>query len=100
MLELKKERSTDYVIGWKSKSLLQSKHFPLHGAFLPDIKHFGNIIGIQFSKTPLAVEQNNYISNIVNAYTTSDLDNMSKFSLRNYTSKNCLFGAINVVTIK
>ena len=36
MLQLKKEKSTDYVIGWKSKSLFESKLLPLHGAFLPN----------------------------------------------------------------
>ena len=40
MLELKKDKGTDYVIGWKSKGLLKSKLLPFHGAFLPNIKHF------------------------------------------------------------
>ena len=57
MSESEKVKRTDYVPGWKSKGLLQSKHFPLHGAFLPGKKRFGNIIVIQFSKTPLVLEK-------------------------------------------
>ena len=63
--------------------MLQSKNFPLHDPFLPDIKHFRNAIGIQFSKTPLVVEQNSYITKIVNDYITYDLDKMPKVAVRN-----------------
>ena len=36
-LELRKDKSTDYVIGWKSKDLCKSKLLSLHGTFLPNI---------------------------------------------------------------
>ena len=95
-LELIKDKSTDYVIGWKSKVLFESKLLPLHGAFLPNIKYFYYKIGMQFSNTPLVVEQNNYATKIVNAYIVYDLDNWTKIPFRNVTSKNCLFGATNI----
>ena len=49
MLELRKDKDTDYVIGWKSKGLFESKFFPWHGAFLPNIKYIGYKIVVQFS---------------------------------------------------
>ena len=33
MLELIKNKGTDYVIDWKSEGLLKSKILPSHGAF-------------------------------------------------------------------
>ena len=36
--------------------------------FLHSIKHSGNRMGIKFDKDTLAVEQNNYVSKIVNVY--------------------------------
>ena len=52
--------STEYVIRWKSKGVHNSKLIALlHSTFLPTIKCFEYIIGIQFNKTPLVVEQNN-----------------------------------------
>ena len=41
MLELKKGKGTDYVIGWKSNGLFKFKFLSLHGAFLTEIKCFG-----------------------------------------------------------
>ena len=58
MLELKKDKGTDYNIGWKSKGLFESKLLPLHSACLPNIKHVGYKIGIQFHKTPIFWIQN------------------------------------------
>ena len=46
MLELKIGKGTDYVIGWKSTGLFQSKLLPLHGPFLPNLKYFRYKIGI------------------------------------------------------
>ena len=66
MLELKKDKSTECVIGWKSKGVYKSKLIPLHGSFLPNIKYFRNKIGIQFHRTPLVIEQNNKATKIVN----------------------------------
>ena len=46
---------------------------------------------------PLAVEQNNYLNKIVNVYIVYDLDAWPKIRLRNFTLKNCLFGATNTI---
>ena len=54
-------------------------------------------IGIQFNNTPLVIEQINYSSKIANVYIVNDLDNWPKNPLRNFTLKNCLFGATNTV---
>ena len=45
----------------------------------------------------LAVEQNNYLTKIVNVYIVYDLDAWLKIQLRNFTLKNCLFGATNTI---
>ena len=54
-------------------------------------------MGRKFDKDPLAVEQNNYASKIVNAYIVYDLDAWLKNSTNNFKFKNCLFGATTVV---
>ena len=65
---------------------------PSHGAFLPNIKNFDYEIRLQFSKLPLVVEQNNYSTK-----TVYDLDNWLTSPIRNFTLKNCLLGATNIV---
>ena len=77
--------------------MLKSEHLPLHGAFLPNIKYFGYKIRIQFNNSPLVLKQNKYVPKIVNAYTVYDLDNWPKTPLNNFTLKNCLSGATNIV---
>ena len=59
MLELKINKSTEYIIGWKSKGLFDPKLKALHVAFLPNVKYFRKNIGIQFNNTPLVIEQIN-----------------------------------------
>ena len=54
-------------------------------------------MGIKFDKDPLAVEQNNDLNEIANVYIVYDLAGWPKFPLRNFTLKNCLFGATNRV---
>ena len=85
MLELKKDNDTDYVIRWKWKDLFKLKMFPLHGAFLPNIKYFEYKIGIQFNNTPLVAEQNNYMnkwwkltSSMTDDWPTNLLKNLKK----------------------
>ena len=39
-------------------------------------------VGVKFNKDPLAVEQNNYATKIVNAYTIYDLDAWSNNAAR------------------
>ena len=57
----------DYAIVCKSKGLFKSKVFPLHGAFLLNIKHFRYKLRIQLNKIPLVVEEINYMTKPVNA---------------------------------
>ena len=54
-LELQKEKSTDYVISWKSKGILNSKLKPLCSAFLHIIKLSEYRMGIKLDEDPLAV---------------------------------------------
>ena len=65
-------------------------HFDLttDSAFLPNVKYFEVKIRIQFNNTP---------PKIVNVYIIYDLDNWPKNPLRNFTLKDCLFGATNIV---
>ena len=65
--ELKKKiKGTDYVLIWKSKGLFNYKLKPLHNAFLHSIKLSKYRLAIKFDKDHLAVEQNNYLTKIVN----------------------------------
>ena len=73
-LELKKYKSTDYVFCLKSKTVYNSQLKPLCTAFLHRIKLSGYIMGIKFGEDPLYVEQNNYLTKIVNVYVVYDLD--------------------------
>ena len=61
------------------------------------MKNFGCRIGIPFNKTPLVVDRNNYATKIVNSYILYCLDNWLKIPLRNFTLKNYLFGATDIV---
>ena len=74
MLELKKDKVIDYVFSWKSKGVYNPKLKPLYNTFLHSVKHFGYKMGIKFDKDSLAVEQNNYLTKIVNVYIGYDLD--------------------------
>ena len=65
--------------------------------FVHSINYFGCKIGIKFDGDPLVVEQNNYATKIVNAYIVYELDMWPKNLLDNFTLKNCLFGATNIV---
>ena len=56
---------------------------PLYTAFLHNIKLSVSKIGIQFNKSVLVVEQNNYATKIVNAYIAYDLDDCPKIPLNN-----------------
>ena len=54
-------------------------------------------MGIKFEKDTLAVEQNNYLTEMVNVYTAYDLDGWPRNSTNNLKCKNCLPGATNIV---
>ena len=71
----------------------------LYTAFLNSIKLSSCRTGIKADKEPLAVEQNNYLTKIVNIYIVYDLDPWPKVPLRNFTLKNYLLGAASVVKI-
>ena len=66
-------------------------------AFFHSIKLSGYRIAIKFDKDPLPVEQNNYLTKIVNVYIVYDLDAWLRNPTNNFKFKNCLFGATNVV---
>ena len=43
------------------------------------------------------MEQNNYLTNILNIYNDYDLDEWPRYSTSNLKFQNCLFGATNIV---
>ena len=47
-------------------------------------------MGVKFDKDPFAIEQNNYLTKIVNIYVVYDLEACPKIILRNFAAKNCL----------
>ena len=96
-LEIKKDKGTDYVLSWKSKGLYSSKLKPLYTAFLHSIKLSGHKMGVKFDKDPLAVEQNNYLTKILNAYIVCDLSDWPRDPTNNFKFKTCLFGPTNIV---
>ena len=63
----------NYLFYWKSKGIYSSKLKQLYTAFLHSIKLSGYKIGIEFDKDLLDVEQNNYITKIINVYSVYDL---------------------------
>ena len=86
-----------YVLSWKSNGVYNPKLKPLYTAFLHSIKLCGYKMGMKFDKYPLAVEQNNYLTKIVNIYIVYDLVTWPKILFKIFTLKNCLFGATNIV---
>ena len=84
-------------LGGNQREYFNSKLKPLNTAFLRNIKISEYRIVIKFDKEPLVIEQNNYLTKIVNVYIVYDLDAWPKILLRNFTLKNCLFGATNIV---
>ena len=56
-------------------------------------------MGTKFDKNPLAVEQNNNTTEIVNADVLYDLGAWPKVPLNNFELKNCLFFFVAVVVV-
>ena len=54
-------------------------------------------MGIKFDTDALSVEQNNYLSKIVNVYIVYDLEAWARNASYNFQFKNCLFGASSIV---
>ena len=86
--ELKKDKRNDYVLSWKSKGI--------YTTFLHRINLSGYRIRIKFDKNTLPVEQNNYLTKIVNVYIVYDLDAWLRNRTNNFKFKNWLFGATNI----
>ena len=68
MLELKEEKGTDYITGWKSIGVYTSELTPSYPALLHNIKRFEYRIGMQFDNSFLVAEENDYVNKIVNVY--------------------------------
>ena len=97
MLESKKGKGTDYALSWKSKVVYNSKLKPLYTGFLSSIKISRYKMGIKFDKNSLVVEQNNYLTKILNLYIVYDLAAWPRNPSNNFKFKNCLFRATNIV---
>ena len=54
-------------------------------------------MGIKFDKGLLAVEENNYLTKIINVRIVYDLDAWPRNPTKNSQFKNCLLGATNAV---
>ena len=78
---MKKDKCSDYVLSSKSNEVFNSKLKPLYTAFSHSIKPCGYKIGIKFDKDPLAVELNNYLTNLVNIYIVFELYDWPKIVL-------------------
>ena len=79
------------------EGVFNSKLKAFYTAFLRSTKLSEYRIRIKFDKDPLAVEQNNYLSKIVNVYFVYDLGAWPKNYTGNFKFKNCLFGAVSIV---
>ena len=64
----------------------------MHSIKIPEYR-----IGRKFDKGPLAVEQNNYLTKILNVYIVYDLDAWPRNPTNNFKFKNCLFRETNIV---
>ena len=93
----KKDKGIDYILSQKSKGVYTFKRKPLYTAFLQSIKLSVYIIGMTLDKDPVALEQNNYLTKIVNVYIVYDLDAWPRNPTKNFKSKNCLFGVTSII---
>ena len=66
----------------------------LYTDFLHSIKLASYKVGIKFDSYPLAVEQNNYVTKIVNVYIVYHLDAWQRNTTNNFKFKKCLFSAV------
>ena len=67
------DKDTDYILSWKSNGVYNSKLQSLYTAFLYSITLSGYKMGIKFHKDSVAVEQNNYLTKIVNVCIIYDI---------------------------
>ena len=94
-LKLKKDKGTDYILSWKSKGVYNYKLKPQTFWIASNLS--GSKMGIKFDKEPLGVEQNNYLTKIVNVFILYDLTTWPRNPTNNFKLKNCLFEATNIV---
>ena len=96
VLGLKKTRALIiFLVGNQKRYTYKLK--PLYTDFLHSIKLSEYRIGIKFDKDPLTREQNNYKTEIVNAYIVLELDTWPNDPLNNFRLNNLLFGTTNIV---
>ena len=79
-LGLKKHKSIDYIPSLKSNGVFSSKPKPLSSIKLSKYE-----IRIKFVVDPLALEQNNYLTKIVNSYIVYELYDWAKVPVKNFT---------------
>ena len=96
-LELGKDKCTDYVFSWKSKGVFKNKFQPLYAAFLHSIKISEYRIVMKFDKEPLPLEQNSYLTKILNVYVAYNLETQPRNPSNYFKFKNRLFQATNTV---
>ena len=92
-----KEAYSDYVIVRISIGVYTCKLMPSYTTFLHNTKLSRYKRGIQFNKSVLVAERNNYTNATVNSYIASDLDDWPRKLLNNFTFRNCLFGANKII---
>ena len=73
-LQLQKDKGTKYVISLRPKGLYGSTLSLQYTHILHSIIAFGYKIGIKCNRDPLVVEQNKYVTKIINAYIVYELD--------------------------
>ena len=87
-LESKKDKFTDYILGWKSNEKYNSKLKVSCTALLHSIKFSGYKMGIKCDKDPLSVEQNNYLTKIVDFSIAYDLAAWPRNTTDSFKFKN------------
>ena len=96
-LQLQKYKGIDYIHTWKSKWLYNFTLSAKNNHFLHSIIFSCDKVRIKFEKDFLAVLQTNYATKIVNVYIVYELNTWPQNSLNNFTLKDCLFGATDIV---
>ena len=86
-----------FVAGNQMEYIIINLCHYIYNAFLHSIKFSKYRMRTKFDKDPLAVEQINYLTKIVNVYIVYELNASSKNPGNNFKFKNCLFGATNIV---
>ena len=70
----------------------------VYATSLHSIKCSGYKIGVNTHKGPLTLEQNNYLTKVVNSYIVYGLDAWARNCMNAFKLKNFLLAATNVVT--